>query len=131
MSLAYASFSGANHATYEHSIGAMHVAYNLAMAMKNDLETYVGNKWIDVLQFVRIRRFSMIWGHPPFSHAIEEVFKKNINLAPKIHGDKYNHDTYTRQLITENKQIMNILNNNDFSPNQIANILENFILNVV
>jgi HD superfamily phosphohydrolase len=113
MSFAFISFSGANHTRFEHSIGTMHVAYTMATSIKG-LSDKLYRKGVDdfdeanrALQFLRISALLHDLGHPPFSHAIENVFKKNPNLSSM--GEKYSHDTYTEQLIQNNPEIRDIM----------------------
>jgi len=130
MSLASISFSGANHTRYEHSIGTMHVIYLIASKIKNlrenaerilKIEQDTDNGYCETLQFIRLAALLHDLGHPPFSHAIEWVFERNPELFP---GEKYSHDTYTRELIIRNDELNRILKGNKIvSPINIAHFL--------
>ena len=132
MSLASISFSGANHTRFEHSIGTMHVAYQIASKIENLkeyseqilLEKYnIKNGYLKTLQFIRIAALLHDLGHPPFSHAIEWVFERNPELFP---GKEYSHDDYTQDLIKRNKQIKNILSAEKLlTPKNISDFLAN------
>ena len=124
MSLAYTSFQGANHTRFEHSIGVMHVAYRLATSMEDVLAEKLSN-WDHTMQFLRIAALLHDIGHPPFSHAVEYVFKKNLHLAPIVNtGKPYSHETYTQKIIEEDDYIGRILRDSGmFDPENIAHIL--------
>ncbi len=120
MSLAYNSFPGANHTRYEHSIGTMYVAYRMATAMKKSIKSFCRTKYRLILQTVRVAALLHDIGHPPFSHAIEEVFLKNPSLSP---FKEYSHDVYTRKIIKENNALKKILEEYDISPETVSGIL--------
>ncbi|MBK5113877.1 MAG: HD domain-containing protein [Candidatus Heimdallarchaeota archaeon] len=130
MSLAYISFSGANHTRSEHSIGTMHVAYLIASRiekLKEHSDSILKEKhsiesgYKETMQFLRIAALLHDLGHPPFSHAIEWVFERNPELYP---GINYSHDDYTQELIRKNDELKLILKNEKIcSPKNIADFL--------
>lgn len=132
MSLASISFSGANHTRSEHSIGTMHVAYLIASKiekLKEHAESIlkekhnIKNGYNKTLQFIRIAALLHDLGHPPFSHAIEWVFERDPELYP---GKNYSHDDYTQKLIRKNKELKQLLKDEEISsPMNIANFLAN------
>lgn len=124
MSLAYTSFQGANHTRFEHSIGVMHVAYQLATSLTDVLEQKLPN-WDHTVQFLRIAALLHDVGHPPFSHAVEYVFEKNPDLAPTVDtGKSYSHETYAQRIIEKDEYIKEILEETGmFDPKNIAYIL--------
>lgn len=94
LGLAYLAFSGANHTRFEHSIGAMHVAYMMAQALGlEDTET----------ETLRIAALLHDVGHPPFSHSIEFACRmfKILEIV--------DHKEATRTKILEDHKLHDIL----------------------
>jgi len=123
MGVAAIKFAGALHTRYEHSIGVMHVADTLLSFVK----AYNSGEYLaDLLdreypeegwQAFRIAALLHDLGHPPYSHLIEEAFRKYPqlllgkdgkpigNLAQMIDPKtgKYSHEKATVYLINKNE----------------------------
>lgn len=106
MSMAYVTYSGANHTRYEHSVGALFVAYNICTSIPKIEDYYKKEKYDIAIQCLRIAALLHDIGHPPFSHAVEWVFKKNPKLSP---FDNYSHDEYTRKIIEKDVELKTIM----------------------
>lgn len=65
-------YPGANHTRFEHGIGAMHIAKNLASKM--DVDSRVKNEIIAAALLHDI-------GHPPFSHTSEKLVERYLGLS--------------------------------------------------
>ena len=100
LGLAYLSFPGANHTRFEHSIGAMHVAYLMGQSL--DLEE---------IQMITLRLAALLHdvGHPPFSHTLEflsKMFNRELRDHPIL---KTSHEAATRDIISGDKDLLRIL----------------------
>lgn len=94
LGLAYLAFPGANHTRFEHSVGAMHVAYLMATALELD-EHHI--------ETVRIASLLHDVGHPPFSHSIE--FASNLFGLSEIPD----HKEATMEIIINSEPLKAIL----------------------
>lgn len=94
LGLADIAFPGANHTRYEHSIGTMHMANMIALALGlEDME----------VQMVRTAGLLHDVGHSAFSHSVESVLARNPAFVPQIEGKRfYNHETFTSHIIKNN-----------------------------
>jgi len=108
MSMAYVTYSGANHTRYEHSVGTLYVAYKMCISIPA-IEGHYKEKYDIAIQCLRIAALLHDIGHPPFSHALEWVFKKNPELSPFPPEKKYSHDEYTREIIEEDVELKGIM----------------------
>lgn len=106
MSMAYVTYSGANHTRYEHSVGTLYVAYSICASIPKIEDYYKKEKYDIAIQCLRIAALLHDVGHPPFSHAVEWVFKKNPELSP---FKNYSHDEYTRKIIEEDVELKGIM----------------------
>lgn len=121
MGFAYLAFPGANHTRYEHSIGAMRAAYLLYQMFSSiPIE-------MDPALAIRSLRIAVLLhdvGHPPFSHAVEETFRKyphlldfendrgkNIRALRRILGDppQYAHEQFSSFVIETNGEIRDLI----------------------
>ena len=105
MSLAYLTFSGAHHTRYEHSVGAMEIAYRVACKIP-ELRDHFKHNYDAAMQLLRLAALLHDVGHPPFSHAVEWVFKKNPSLSPM---KEYSHDKYTKHIIETDSKLSEVL----------------------
>ena len=112
MGLTYLIFPGAKHSRYEHSIGVMHIADQMASAIrkviigKSEKEFNISDA---DLQVIRLAGLLHDIGHPPLSHALEEVLKHYPEFIPKSLGEDYSHESYSHKIILGD-EISKILN---------------------
>ncbi|MDG6983495.1 MAG: HD domain-containing protein [Nitrososphaerota archaeon] len=99
---AYLVYPGATHTRFEHVIGTMHVAGQIADALVRGSELDP-----DLAQEVRVAALLHDVGHGPFSHMYEDV------LAGK------SHEEISQRVILETS-IGDILNRNGFSPKRMS-----------
>lgn len=86
LGLAYLSFTGGNHTRFEHSIGAMHVAYLMSQGI--GLEDHE-------IEMVRVSSLLHDVGHPPFSHCVEFAFNM-FGQEPKLTHESVTHDKISK-----------------------------------
>ena len=100
----YLVYPGATHTRFEHVLGAMHVAGQVAevLAGRSELDQ-------DLMQEVRIAALLHDVGHGPFSHTYEEV------LSAKSHED------ISQRIILETS-LRDILDRNGFSPKRMSEL---------
>ena len=100
----YLVYPGATHTRFEHVLGAMHVAGQVAevQAGRSELDQ-------DLMQEVRIAALLHDVGHGPFSHTYEEV------LSAKSHED------ISQRIILETS-LRDILDRNGFSPKRMSEL---------
>lgn len=84
-------YPGANHTRFEHSVGTMHVAGQIAL--------HLG---LDSLDIRRVRAAGLLHdiGHSALSHAVEGVLSRNPEIQPLV-GDKKisRHEEFTWDII--------------------------------
>ena len=102
---AYLVYPGAVHTRFDHVIGAMHVAGEIADAL---------SLWTDLtpdsIQEIRLAALLHDVGHGPFSHTFEEV------LADK---SATTHEDISQRIITETS-IRDVLSSHGFSPKKMS-----------
>jgi HD superfamily phosphohydrolase len=108
MGLACLEFPGANHTRFEHSLGTMHVAEVLA---RNLFEGNQKNCRQNNIQEIRLAALLHDIGHTPFSHVVEEFFRRFPKYAPE--GEQYEHEQYTTEIIANNQEIRDICESED------------------
>ncbi|MBK9097030.1 MAG: HD domain-containing protein [bacterium] len=97
-------YPSANHSRFEHSLGVMHLASLMFNSIISDdrnrklLEQEYGYNDAGILKSEKLIRLAALLhdiGHPPFSHAAEELF-------PQIAGSNknYKHEQYSTAIIT-------------------------------
>lgn len=72
LGLSHLIYPGAKHSRFEHVLGVMHVANQIAMRMKEQKEFFAGH---DGEELIRVLRFSALlhdMGHVPFGHTLED-----------------------------------------------------------
>jgi HD superfamily phosphohydrolase len=84
-------YPGANHTRFEHSIGTMHMASVIGQALSLDEED---------IRKIRIAGLLHDVGHPAFSHAVEDVLRRNPHLQPVIEDRKLiKHEAFSKDII--------------------------------
>jgi HD superfamily phosphohydrolase len=109
MGLAFFCFPGANHTRFEHSIGAMHVAYLMfdRLSRSENLNADEHQVIAKRIQDFRLAALFHDLGHAPFSHTLEEFFKRYPEYNPK--GSKFHsHEYYTKAIIRNNSEFKKI-----------------------
>jgi uncharacterized protein len=101
----YLVYPGATHTRFEHVVGAMHVAGQIAESLARDSEMPA-----DQIQEVRIAALLHDVGHGPFSHMYEEVLSES---------NRASHEDISQRVILETS-IRDILNRNGFSPKKMS-----------
>lgn len=102
---AYLVYPGAIHTRFEHVIGAMHVAGQIAEAL-----VAASHLDADTVQEVRVAALLHDVGHGPFSHMYEEVISEK---------EATTHEEISQRIITETS-IRDTLNKNGFSPKKMS-----------
>ena len=84
-------YPGANHTRFEHSVGTMHVAGQIAL--------HLG---LDHLDVRRVRTAGLLHdiGHSALSHVVEGVLSRNPEIQPLVADKKVSrHEEFTRDII--------------------------------
>lgn len=86
LGFAYLAFPGATHTRFEHSLGVMHTTDMLLKMVRKDERKPVK---VDSMarQVLRLAALLHDVGHPPFSHAMENLFTYYPDLADKFYQD--------------------------------------------
>ncbi|MEZ5334647.1 MAG: HD domain-containing protein [Methanolobus sp.] len=85
-------YPGANHTRFEHSIGTMHMASVIAQSLSFEDED---------IRKVRMAGLLHDVGHSAFSHAVENVLKRNPQLQPVIEGRRFiKHEAFSKDIIS-------------------------------
>ncbi|MDV3244623.1 MAG: HD domain-containing protein [Nitrososphaerales archaeon] len=102
---AYLVYPGAVHTRFDHVIGAMHVAGQIAEAL---------SQWTDMtdeqIQEIRFAALLHDVGHGPFSHMYEEVLADKAAIT---------HEDISQRIVAETS-IHDILNKHGFSPRKMS-----------
>ena len=101
----YLVYPGAVHTRFEHVVGAMHVAGQIAGSL-----TQASDMDADQVQDVRIAALLHDVGHGPFSHMYEEVLAEKSDTT---------HEDISQRIIMETS-IRDILGRNGFSPRKMS-----------
>lgn len=102
MGMAYVIYPGAHHTRFEHVIGAMHTAWQIA----EDLPIFG-------YQEMRLLRLAVLChdlGHRPFSHSLEDAAKRYAH-KPGLGflADYLDHEEHTRHLLLHDPEIGEVL----------------------
>ncbi len=85
-------YPGANHTRFEHSIGTMHMASVIGQSLSLEGED---------IRKIRLAGLLHDVGHSAFSHAVENVLKRNPLLQPVIQGKKFiKHEAFSKDIIS-------------------------------
>ncbi|WMW22082.1 HD domain-containing protein [Methanolobus mangrovi] len=85
-------YPGANHTRFEHSIGTMHMASVIGQSLSLEGED---------IRKIRVAGLLHDVGHSAFSHAVEDVLKRNPQLQPVIEGKKFiKHEAFSKDIIS-------------------------------
>lgn len=79
LGLSDAVYPSATHSRFEHSLGVMHLAGELATSLRLPEETIQAYKIAGLLHDV---------GHPPFSHALEEVIEDRLGFEHERQSER-------------------------------------------
>ncbi len=101
----YLVYPGAVHTRFEHVVGAMHVAGQIAEGLAKTLALDR-----DDVQEVRLAALLHDVGHGPFSHMYEEVLSEKTDIT---------HEDISQRIILETS-VGDILRKNGFSPRKMA-----------
>lgn len=84
-------YPGATHTRFEHSIGTMHMASVIGQSLSLEEED---------IRKVRIAGLLHDVGHSAFSHAVENVLRRNPQLQPVIEDKKFiKHEAFSKDII--------------------------------
>ncbi|WP_129597410.1 HD domain-containing protein [Methanohalophilus profundi] len=84
-------YPGAKHSRFEHSLGTMHMASLMADALSLPQEDKVKVEVAGLLHDV---------GHSAYSHAVEDVLKRNPDIKPQYGGIiRENHEAFSEYVI--------------------------------
>ncbi|MDG7015793.1 MAG: HD domain-containing protein [Nitrososphaerota archaeon] len=104
---AYLVYPGAVHTRFEHVVGAMHVAGEIAESLSRHAD--VG---ADQVQEVRLGALLHDVGHGPFSHMYEEVLADKTDVT---------HEDISQRVVRETS-IKDILNKHGYSPKKMSEL---------
>lgn len=99
----YLVYPGATHTRFDHVVGAMHVAGQIAESLASEMDK-------DAVQETRIAALLHDVGHGPFSHMYEEVLSDNGEVS---------HEDISKRVILETS-ISDILEKNGFSSKKMS-----------
>ncbi|MDV3292926.1 MAG: HD domain-containing protein [Nitrososphaerales archaeon] len=102
---AYLVYPGAVHTRFDHVIGAMHVAGQIAEALSQQVGLST-----DQIQEIRFAALLHDVGHGPFSHMYEEVLADKTDVT---------HEDISQRIVSETS-ISDILNRHGFSPRKMS-----------
>lgn len=122
-------YPGAEHTRFEHSLGAMHVATEMFNGIVSKRKQYLEqNMNYDeggiIRDLCKLRLASLLHdvGHPPFSHASENLMPINHNT-----GKAYNHEDYSSAIVSlllrDVIQNHPLNQNREFKSDDIANFI--------
>ena len=155
MSMAYLGFIGAQHTRYEHSIGTMHVAYQLYRGLSVlpptiELEELLKDKFVTIddqgAKYVRYAALLHDIGHAPLSHLLESAVENNpqiikdslekVQANVSIKGlfddleietlENYSHESFSIMCVLSDKEIVNILKAEDINPEYVAYLISGY-----
>jgi len=111
----YLVYHGAEHSRFGHSLGVMEIATRVFRAINEKRSGLLG-KGDDLRRNEQLLRLAALLhdlGHPPFSHAADELFSEEPGT-----GKKRQHEDYTQVLIAQS-EIREIIDTN-FAPLEIS-----------
>jgi uncharacterized protein len=114
LATAYLVYPGALHTRFEHSLGVMHVAGQMADRLIDDDPTQERRR--------RIRLAALLHdlGHGPFSHVSEEILDIYYDRSNLMFGSKPKiHEKITKSIVQSDKRLAHYL-----SPNELEAIVD-------
>jgi hypothetical protein len=106
--VAYITYPGAGHTRFLHSLGAMHLAGQIAENLKREVRIPD-----DEVQLIHLAGLLHDVGHGPFSHSFEELLEKYRGL---------NHEQLTQEVI-KHSELSDVLQGQGIEPNEIIKFM--------
>ena len=107
LSIASVVYPGADHTRFSHALGTMHVAGQIADALKRGVEIS-SDEW----QLVRLAGLLHDIGHGPFSHSYEEILVKYRGA---------NHEQMGKEVVKKS-ELADVLNDCGFKPDDVIEL---------
>jgi HD superfamily phosphohydrolase len=107
LSIAYVVYPGGDHARFTHALGTMHVAGQIADALKRNIDIS-DDEW----QLIRLAGLLHDIGHGPFSHSYEEILMKYRRM---------NHEQMGEEVVKKS-QLADTLKECSFGPDEITEL---------
>lgn len=155
MSMAYIGYIGAQHTRYEHSIGVMHVAYQLLIGLNplpnnSQILEQLNSRGIRiderVIKYIRIAALLHDIGHAPLSHLVETAIERypqiidtcieNLQSQNRIEQEfsqfdlmalmDYSHESFSMRRILCDTEIIEILKEDDINPEYVAYLVAGY-----
>ena len=107
LSIASIAYPGGNHTRFDHSLGTMHIAGQMAERLRASVDVSE-NEW----QAIRLAALLHDIGHGPFSHSSEEILHKYKGL---------NHEQIGKEVVTKS-ELADVLKSCGFEPKEIIDL---------
>ncbi len=107
LSIAYLVYPGGSHSRFTHALGTMHVAGQMAEALKRSVDIS-DDQW----QLIRLAGLLHDVGHGPFSHSYEEVLMKHRGI---------NHEQMGEEVVKKS-QLADTIKECGFSPDEVTEL---------
>jgi hypothetical protein len=107
LSIASIAYPGGNHTRFDHSLGTMHIAGQMAERLRASVDVSE-----DGWQMIRLAGLLHDIGHGPFSHSSEEVLVKYRGL---------NHEQLGKEVVAKS-ELADVLKDCGFEPREIIDL---------